>query len=73
MTPQDILVIGADTIVACDDTILGKPKDEAGAKADAEAFVGKKNMPCIQALRLCFWTKMDERAHIPFTRKQKLP
>ena len=23
MTPQDILVIGADTIVACDDTILG--------------------------------------------------
>lgn len=38
MTPQDILVIGADTIVACDDTILGKPKDEA----DAEAFVRKK-------------------------------
>ena len=24
MTPQDILVIGADTVVACDDTILGK-------------------------------------------------
>lgn len=31
MTPQDILVIGADTIVAVDDEILGKPKDEADA------------------------------------------
>jgi septum formation protein len=31
MTPQDILVIGADTVVACDDTILGKPKDEEHA------------------------------------------
>ena len=31
MTPQDILVIGADTVVACDDTILGKPRDEADA------------------------------------------
>ena len=31
MTPQDILVIGADTIVAIDSQILGKPKDEADA------------------------------------------
>ena len=28
-TPQDILVIGADTVVAYGDEILGKPKDEA--------------------------------------------
>lgn len=30
-TPQDILVIGADTIVSCDGQILGKPKDEEDA------------------------------------------
>lgn len=31
MTPQDIMVIGADTIVAYEDQILGKPKDEEDA------------------------------------------
>lgn len=31
MTPQDIMVIGADTIVAYENQILGKPKDEEDA------------------------------------------
>lgn len=31
-TPQDIMVIGADTVVAYDDKILGKPVDEEDAK-----------------------------------------
>ena len=29
---EDVLVIGADTIVACGETILGKPRDDAHAK-----------------------------------------
>lgn len=32
MTPSDMLIIGADTVVAYDNHILGKPKDEADAK-----------------------------------------
>lgn len=31
MTPQELIVIGADTVVAMDNQILGKPKDEEDA------------------------------------------
>lgn len=50
MTPQDTLIIGADTVVACPDAdmtdgshtrILGKPKDEADAFAMLFALSGK--------------------------------
>ncbi len=40
-TPQDLLVIGADTVVACDDQILGKPKDEADAKRMLHLLSGR--------------------------------
>lgn len=39
-TPQDILVIGADTVVAYGDEILGKPKDEADAKRMLDLLQG---------------------------------
>ncbi len=39
-TPSDILVIGADTVVAYDGRILGKPKDEADAKRMLSMLAG---------------------------------
>lgn len=39
-TPSDILVIGADTVVAYDGKILGKPKDEADAKRMLSMLAG---------------------------------
>lgn len=38
---QDFLIISADTIVACDGRILGKPKDEADAKAMLRSLQGR--------------------------------
>lgn len=43
VTPQDILVIGADTVVACDGTILGKPKDEEDAARMLAMLSGRKH------------------------------
>ena len=39
-TPSDILVIGADTVVAYDGKILGKPVDEADAKRTLTMLAG---------------------------------
>lgn len=41
VTPEDILVIGADTVVAYEQQILGKPKDEADAKRMLTLLSGK--------------------------------
>ncbi len=41
MTPQDIMVIGADTVVAAGTQILGKPKDEADACRMLRLLSGK--------------------------------
>lgn len=40
-TPQDILVIGADTVVAYENQILGKPKDEEDARCMLTMLSGK--------------------------------
>ena len=42
-TPQDIMVIGADTVVAFEDKILGKPKDEEDAKCMLFMLAGKRH------------------------------
>ncbi|MCD7709020.1 MAG: Maf family protein [Clostridiales bacterium] len=41
VTPQDMLVIGADTVVACDGEILGKPKDEEDATRMLKMLSGR--------------------------------
>lgn len=41
VTPEDLLVIGADTVVALDDRILGKPKDEPEAVAMLNMLSGR--------------------------------
>lgn len=41
MTPQDILIIGADTVVSMEGRILGKPKDEEDAFRMLEFLAGK--------------------------------
>jgi len=40
---QDIIVIGSDTIVAVDDNILGKPKDEKDAEYMLEMISGRSH------------------------------
>lgn len=38
---ERLLVIGADTVVACDDKILGKPKDKENAKEMIRLLAGR--------------------------------
>lgn len=41
---SDDIVIGADTVVACDGKILGKPKDKNDAKAMLKLLSGREHM-----------------------------
>lgn len=41
LTPQDMMIIGADTVVSVDNTILGKPKDEEDAKRMLRLLSGR--------------------------------
>lgn len=70
MTPQDIMVIGADTIVAFEGKILGKPKDEADAFGMLSMLSGNTHSVYTgvsivllgasgKAGELCFYEKTD--------------
>ena len=43
-TTEDALVIAADTVVAVDDDILGKPRDEAEAKGMLQRLSGREHI-----------------------------
>ena len=54
VTPQDILVIGADTVVAYENQILGKPKDEEDTGVTF-VFIDKEG----RTGEHCFFEKTD--------------
>lgn len=41
--PDDTIIIGADTVVVCDEKILGKPKDKEDAYITLVSLCGKKH------------------------------
>lgn len=73
-TPSDILVIGADTVVAYDGKILGKPVDEADAKRTLTMLSGNTHSVFTgvtlvlidksgRAGELVFYEKTDVKMH----------
>lgn len=69
VTPQDILVIGADTVVACDGNILGKPRDEADA-AHMLSMLSGHTHSVYTGVTLVFRPKTAEPGKLHFMRKQ---
>jgi septum formation protein len=51
-SPQNILVLGCDTVVECDGRILGKPDDEADARKMLETLSGREHRVLTG---LCLW------------------
>lgn len=79
-TPSDILVIGADTVVAYDGKILGKPVDEADAKRMLTMLAGNIHSVFTgvtlvlidksgRAGELVFYEKTDVKMH-PMTEQE---
>lgn len=69
VTPQDILVIGADTVVACDGNILGKPRDEADA-AHMLSMLSGHTHSVYTGVTLVFIDKNGRTGELHFMRKQ---
>lgn len=70
-TPQDILVIGADTVVAYGDEILGKPKDEEDAKRMLTLLQGNTHS-VYTGITLVFIDKSGRTGEYCFSKKPML-
>ena len=60
----DTIVIGADTIVVSDGSILGKPKDEADAVRMIRSLQGEKSHKCIQAWQFWIMTMREKEKSV---------
>lgn len=67
-TPTDILVIGADTVVAYDGKILGKPKDEEDAKRMLSMLSGNTHS-VYTGVTLCLIDKSGKVGELNFYEK----
>ncbi len=67
-TPTDILIIGADTVVAYDGQILGKPKDEADAKRMLSMLSGNTHS-VYTGVTLCLIDKNGRVGEVVFAEK----
>ena len=67
-TPSDILVIGADTVVAYEGKILGKPKDEEDAKRMLNMLQGNTHS-VYTGVTLCLIDKSGKVGEIVFNEK----
>ena len=67
-TPTDIMVIGADTVVAYDGKILGKPKDEEEAKSMLSMLSGNIHS-VYTGVTLCLIDKSGKVGELTFYEK----
>lgn len=70
VTPQDIMVIGADTVVAAGNEILGKPKDEADAKRMLKKLAGNSH-DVYTGVTLVFLSSSGRAGNIPSMRRHR--
>lgn len=69
VTPSDLMVIGADTIVSAGDRILGKPKDERDAACMLKLLSGGTHPGIHRSVRSCFWMRSGRAGQVTFHEK----
>ncbi len=61
--PQDTVIIAADTVVVRDETILGKPRDPADARAMLASLAGRTHQVCT-GVTVCQGEKIVTQAEV---------